>query len=104
MSKIVKMADDNCMLNEEVMSLQNITLQYICNHLDIISSEDNSLHMNRFLHEDIILPSVLCDRLLESYQHFHRNVGDRIINLFRDNTKTSLNTVRLRNSFITNYG
>lgn len=102
MSKVLKLA--NGMLDEEMMSLQEITIQYICNNLDIISYDESTVDLKRVLYKNIILPSVICDHLLESYQQYQRTTGDRIINIFRDNTQTSLKVARLRNSFITNYG
>lgn len=102
MSKGLKKADG--FLDENIMSLQDITLKYICSNLKIISSEENDVNMKRVMHKHILLPSVLCDEILAKYQEFNCTTGDIIINLFRDTKTTNLKNVRLRNSFITSYG
>uniref|UniRef100_A0A1A9V408 Protein zer-1 homolog n=1 Tax=Glossina austeni TaxID=7395 RepID=A0A1A9V408_GLOAU len=94
----------NGVLDEDPMTLQDIAYKYICNNLDVISYEDESLDRSRILRDGIVLPNDICDRLLEAYQQFYRHLDDRFVTLFRDKHRTSLKVVHLRNSTLTNSG
>lgn len=94
----------NGYLDEDPMTLQDIVYRYICSHLGVISYQDENRDGVRCLNEGLVLPNDICDRLLKAYQQFHRHLDDKVINLFRDTSRTSLKIVHLRNSTLTNEG
>ncbi|XP_028896029.1 protein zer-1 homolog [Zeugodacus cucurbitae] len=94
---------ENGYLDEDPMTLQDIIYKYICENLDVISTP-NICGTQRQLNEGIVLPNDICDRLLTACQRFRRQLGDDVINIFQDSTRTSLKIVHLRNSPLTNTG
>ncbi|CAG9781973.1 unnamed protein product [Diatraea saccharalis] len=98
------------MSSEEILSLYDSSpdsLLDIC--MDFIVANINTITIfqlpifRRKLKDDVILPSEICEKFLESYQKVNR-VNDNIANIFRDRSRTRLNTVKLRNSRITDDG
>ncbi|XP_075991413.1 protein zer-1 homolog isoform X2 [Anticarsia gemmatalis] len=96
--------------NREVFSLHdsspetlfNLCMDYIVTNLNTITTLDPVSRWRR-LKEDIILPAEICEKFLRAFQKKCR-VNDHIANLFRDKYRTRLDTVRLRNSRITDEG
>lgn len=92
----------NGVLDEDLPTLKDLSFQYLSSNLDEISSCDAMGY--RTLADGIVLPNDICDRFLECYQRFQKNLDDRVVNLFRDTNKTSIKIVHLRNSSLTGDG
>ncbi|RVE54314.1 hypothetical protein evm_001141 [Chilo suppressalis] len=80
-------------------SLLDICMDFIVANLNTITK----LGRGRELKDDIILPAEICEKFLESYQKANR-VYNNIANIFRDRSRTRLDTVKLRNARITDEG
>ncbi|XP_026329372.1 protein zer-1 homolog [Hyposmocoma kahamanoa] len=83
-------------------TLFDISMNYIVNNLNIITKLDPTSRWRK-LKDDVILPGEICERFLQAYQKNNR-VNDNIANLFRDQMRTRLTSVKLRNSRITDEG
>ncbi|XP_013189425.1 protein zer-1 homolog [Amyelois transitella] len=83
-------------------SLFDICLNYIVENLNTITKLDPP-NKYRKLKDDVVLPAEICEKFLRAYQRNSR-VSDSIANLFRDRTRTRLDSVKLRNSRITDEG
>lgn len=83
-------------------TLFNICMECIVTDLNTITTLDPTNRWRR-LKDDVILPAEICERFLHAYQKKTR-INDSIANLFRDRFRSRLNTVRLRNSRITDEG
>ncbi|XP_059055315.1 protein zer-1 homolog [Achroia grisella] len=83
-------------------SLFDITMSFIVDNLNTITKVDASSR-SRKLKDDILLPAEICEKFLAAYQKNSR-ISDNIANLFRDRERTRLDTVKLRNSRITDDG
>ncbi|KAM3968599.1 protein zer-1 homolog [Aphomia sociella] len=83
-------------------SLFDICMTYIVDNLNTITKLDPTSRCRK-LKDDVILPAEICEKFLAAYQQNSR-VSDNIANLFRDRQRTRLDTVKLRNSRITDEG
>lgn len=83
-------------------SLFDMCMEYIVVNLNTITKLDPTSRWRK-LKDDVILPAEICEKFLQAYQSTNR-VNDNIANLFRDRTRTRLDTVKLRNSRITDEG
>lgn len=83
-------------------SLFDLCMEYIVSNLNLITHLDPTSRWRR-LNEDVVLPVEICETFLRTYQRKFR-VNDNIANVFRDKFRTRLNTVKLRNSRITDEG
>lgn len=83
-------------------TLLDICMDYIVNNLNTITKLDPTSRWRK-LKDDVILPAEICEKFLQAYQRSNR-VSDNIANLFRDRLCTRLDTVKLRNSRITDEG
>lgn len=83
-------------------TLFDLCMDFIVSNLNTITTVDPSSRWRR-LKDDVILPAEICEKFLRAYQKKCR-VNDNIANLFRDRLRTRLDTVRLRNSRITDEG
>ncbi|XP_053624950.1 protein zer-1 homolog [Plodia interpunctella] len=83
-------------------SLFDLCMAYIVENLNTITKLDPP-NKYRKLKDDVVLPAEICDKFLKTYQKNSR-VSDSTANLFRDRTRTRLDSVRLRNSRITDEG
>ncbi|XP_028172761.1 protein zer-1 homolog isoform X1 [Ostrinia furnacalis] len=83
-------------------SLFDICMDFIVDNLNTMTKLDPPSRWRK-LKDDVILPAEICERFLSAYQATNR-VNDNIANLFRDRSSTRLQSVRLRNSRITDEG
>ncbi|CAB3225746.1 unnamed protein product [Arctia plantaginis] len=83
-------------------TLFDICMDFIVNNPNTITTLDSTSRWRR-LKEDVILPAEICERFLFTYQKQFR-VNDNIANVFRDRYRTRLDTVRVRNSRLTDEG
>ncbi|XP_055378563.1 protein zer-1 homolog [Condylostylus longicornis] len=90
-------------LDEDIPTLQENIYEYLSDNLSVICVRDQLTEL-KFIHDDILLPSEICDRFLEYHQKSNRDVDDSFVNIFRDTQKTPLKYVHLRNSSITSEG
>lgn len=79
-----------------------LCVDYIVNNLNTITTVDPTSRW-RIMKDDVILPAEICEKFLKAYQRNNR-VNDNIANLFRDKCRTRLESVKLRNSRITDEG
>lgn len=84
-------------------SLLDICLTYIVRHLDTICYFNISTNSYK-LHEGLVLPRELCEKLLKFYQSKSGPLDDRFIKIFGDSSVTGLGRVCLRNSSVTDNG
>lgn len=77
-------------------------MEYIVNNINTITTIDPTSRW-RILKDDVILPAEICEKFLNTYQRNNR-INDNIANLFRDRYRTRLDSVKLRNSRITDEG
>uniref|UniRef100_A0A0K8TN85 Protein zer-1 homolog n=1 Tax=Tabanus bromius TaxID=304241 RepID=A0A0K8TN85_TABBR len=99
----VRLKENN--LTEDLPSLLELVYNYILNNINVVC-DDNGSSEHLELREGIVIPSEICDKLLEHQQKIvNRKVDDdEFVNIFRDVQRTRLKYVHLRNSNITNAG
>lgn len=83
-------------------TLFDICMDFIVNNPNTITVLDSDKRWRRLI-EDVILPAEICERFLITYQKQFR-VNDNIANVFRDRQRTRLDTVKVRNSRLTDEG
>ncbi|KAJ0183881.1 hypothetical protein K1T71_000304 [Dendrolimus kikuchii] len=83
-------------------SLFDICVDFIVNNINTITTVDPTSRL-RILKDDVILPAEICEKFLNTYQR-NTPINDNIANLFRDKLRTRLQSVRLRDSRITDQG
>lgn len=83
-------------------SLFDLCMDYIVVNLNTITNFDPDTRWRR-LKDDVILPAEICEKFIRAYQKKYR-INDNIANIFRDKFRTRLNTLKLRNSRITDEG
>ncbi|KAK6629017.1 hypothetical protein RUM43_002834 [Polyplax serrata] len=78
-------------------------IKYVLRNLYILANSDP---FTKFLQlkEGLTLPSVICEKLLDFYQHNGYVVDDRFVNLFKNPDAARLNRIKLRNSTISDDG
>jgi Zyg-11 family protein len=76
-------------------SLLCLCLKYVVHNLKIICLETPEAYT---LHEKLILPEQICDKLIEMYQSNGFEFSDNFAHLFKDTTRTRLSSVHLNNS------
>lgn len=85
-------------------SLLDLCFKYVIRHLETIGTV-NPITKAVKLNNDLVLPSEICEKLLQDYQRQKRVVlDDRFINIFHDTQTTRLQRVKLRYAQITDYG
>ncbi|XP_041986251.1 protein zer-1 homolog [Aricia agestis] len=82
--------------------LFDLCMDYIVVNLNIITELDPASRWRK-LKDDIIMPGEICEKFLQYYQRKNR-VNDNIANVFRDTENTTLRSIKLRNSRITDEG
>ncbi|KAK0181470.1 hypothetical protein PV327_003754 [Microctonus hyperodae] len=81
-------------------SLANLCFKTICNNLDIISIKNKRGY--RTLIKGLVIPSEICDKLIEFAQKSDSNeIDDRFYFIFRDIFATRLRNVKISHSSIT---
>lgn len=83
-------------------SLFDICLDFIVLNLETITIPEQP-NCGLSLRDDVILPAEVCERFVCAYQRKFR-INDSFANIFSDKYRTRLDSVRLRNSRITDSG
>ncbi|XP_012281887.1 protein zer-1 homolog isoform X2 [Orussus abietinus] len=76
--------------------LTELCFKFICANLDIISTKNK--YGNRTLRKGLVLPSEICDKMLEFAQRDGKDIDETFLSIFEDVKSTRLKTVKIINS------
>lgn len=83
----------------EPESLLDISLKFIIHNLNTTICEDTGLHNLYKLRPNIILPTEICDRLIQIGQSYNK-INNKLLNIFEASNATRLTRIVLNNSDI----
>ena len=81
-------------------TLYNACLQFIISNIEETIASCKSDDDKYILHEEVSLPQMLCEQLLQACPQSGHVIDDKFMNLFRDPVNTRLKRVHVQDSYI----